>query len=216
MRGFFNPDSPIMSFLGKLTDVIILNIITIICSLPVVTAGAAFTALHYVTLKMAKDEEGYILKSYFKSFKENFRQATVIWVIFLGISAVFYVDIRIIKYGALDLPFVIDGVIYAAYLLCCFTAMYAFPVLARFSNTIKGTLKNAFFMSMLHIFKTILMAVVYMIPVFLIPLNFNFIAVYFLMGMGLPAYINGFLWKTIFVKYEPAEEIQVSEEEMLY
>lgn len=212
MRNFLNPENSLMVFLGRLTDLIILNMVTLICCLPVVTAGASFTALHYVTLKMSKDEEGYILKSYFKSFKENFKQATAIWIIFLGISALFYIDIRIIKYGGLDFPFIIDGIIYATYLLCCVTMMYAFPVLSRFTNTIKGTLKNAFFMSMIHIFKTILMGIIYLVPIFLIPLNYNFIAVYFLLGFALPAFINSYIWKTIFRKYEPEEEI---EEEIL-
>lgn len=206
MRDFLNPENHLMVFLGKLTDLIILNVVTIVVSLPIITAGAALTALHYVTLKMAKDEEGYILKSYFRSFKENFKQATVIWIIFLGISFLFYLDFTIIKYGNLNLPNAVNGVIYASYMLCCFTVMYALPLLSRFTNTIKGTVKNAFFMSMIHIIKTLIMAAIYVIPVILIPLNYNFLAVYFLIGLALPAFVNSFFWKSIFIKYEPKEE----------
>ena len=65
----FDLDSPVMRFLSKMADLMILNILTMICCLPLFTAGAAFTALHYVCLKMVRNEEGYIAKSYFKAFK---------------------------------------------------------------------------------------------------------------------------------------------------
>ena len=68
---FFNLDSPLMKFLSRMTDILWLNILTVVCSIPIVTAGASFTALHYVCLKMVRDEEGYITKDFFKSFKRE-------------------------------------------------------------------------------------------------------------------------------------------------
>ena len=72
MGKLFDLDSPIMNFLGKLADLIILNILAFICCIPIVTAGASMTALYYVCLKMVRNNEGYIMKSFFKSFKQNF------------------------------------------------------------------------------------------------------------------------------------------------
>ena len=77
---FFNMDSPLMRFMTKVADLMILNFLFIVTSLPVVTMGAAWTALYYVTMKMVKDEEGAIVKAYFHSFRQNFRQATVLWL----------------------------------------------------------------------------------------------------------------------------------------
>lgn len=213
MRDFFNPDNSLMIFMANLTDIILLNAVCIICCLPIITIGPAITALHYVTLKMTKNQEGYIIKDFFKSFRENLKQSTIIWILFLVITLFFYVDLKILKEGDLEVPIFVTYIIYASYLLCCTTIMYVFPVLARFSNSISRTIKNAFLMSIIHIFKTILMGIIYCIPVILIPLNYNFVAVFLLVGLAAPAYVNGFIWKSIFKKYEPEEILTEQAEE---
>ena len=85
LSGLFNYDNPVWRFIGKFWDVLILNVLWLVCSIPIVTIGASTTAMYYVTLKLARDEDGYTIRSFFKSFKENFRQATVIWLIFLAV-----------------------------------------------------------------------------------------------------------------------------------
>ena len=91
----FNLDSPVMVFLSKVANLMILNVLTIICCIPIFTAGAAITALYYVTIKMARGDDPYIIKGYFKSFKENFKQATIIWLIMLVVIAIIAVDWRV-------------------------------------------------------------------------------------------------------------------------
>ena len=95
MKGLFDYDSGFFRALDKLGSLFILNLITLVCSIPFVTVGAAFTALYYVTMKMVKDEETYILKDYFRSFRQNFVQATVIWLIFFVVGSIMYFDYRI-------------------------------------------------------------------------------------------------------------------------
>ncbi len=92
MHGILNPESPVMSFITKITYSAYLNLLWLVCCLPIVTAGASTTALFYVTLKVAKNEEGSLTKSFFHSFRENFRQATVIWLILLAVGIVLGVD----------------------------------------------------------------------------------------------------------------------------
>ena len=70
----FNADSPLMEGLSKITDLVILNLVVLVCCLPVITAGAALTGMHYVLLKMVRNEEGYIVRSYFKSFRSEERR----------------------------------------------------------------------------------------------------------------------------------------------
>ena len=82
---FFNLDSPLMQALNKVADLMWLNILTLICCIPVITVGPALTALHYMALKMVRNEECYIARDYFKSFKLNLRQGIVIWLIELVI-----------------------------------------------------------------------------------------------------------------------------------
>ena len=68
MGRIFDMDSPVMRFLGRLADLMILNLVTLLCCLPVVTIGASLTAMHYVLLKMVRNEESYIVRSFFKSY----------------------------------------------------------------------------------------------------------------------------------------------------
>lgn len=206
MRKFFNLDSPFMIFLSNLTDIVILNVICLICCIPVVTIGPAVTAMHYVTLKMVKDENGYIVKNFFKSFKENFRQAFIAWLIFLLITVVFILDFKILQSMGINENKILSIVVGAIYLFSSMTAMYVFPILSRFSNSLGQTIKNAFFMSILHIFKTLIMAVIYILPFLLLPLHIMVIPVFLLVGLAGPAYFNSFIWKSIFKKYEPEVE----------
>lgn len=212
MKNFLNLDSPFMIFLSNLTDVVLLNALCLICCIPVVTIGPSITAMHYVTLKMVREEEGYVVKSFFKAFKENFKQSVIVWMIFLVITLVFFLDYRILNAAGMEENKIFAIVIGAIYLFVCLTVMYIFPLLSRFENTLKQTVKNALFMSILHIFKTIFMAVIYIIPFILLPLHYNLILVFLIIGLSGPAYINSFIWKSIFKKYEPEE---IKEEEIV-
>ena len=223
MKNLLNLDSPLMIFFSNLTDVLILNVLCLVCCLPIVTIGPSITAMHYVTLKMARDEEGYVLKSFFKSFRENFKQSMIAWLGFLAVTVIFFVDYKLLKGMNTDNSKQFLMVIFAIYLFICLVTMYIFPLMARFENTLKQTIKNAVFMSILHFFKTMVMAIIYAIPFVLIPLHYNWIMVFFLVGLAGPAYFNSYIWKSIFRKYEPEEEkeeitndmdFQIPEEEL--
>ena len=96
MDRLFNMDNKFFTVMGRVADLIMLNVVFLICCLPIVTIGASLTALHYVTLKMTRNEESYIIRSFFKSFKQNFKQATVINLIMLAVAAILYMDLRIV------------------------------------------------------------------------------------------------------------------------
>lgn len=144
MKGLFNYDGPVMSAMSRIADLIILNILTVLCCIPIITAGAALTALHYMTIKMVRKEECYIVRGYFKSFKQNFRQATIIWLILLVAMFIIWGDFFILNSGIISLPKAFSVIIMAVGFLFMMMVIYTFPVLARFDNTIRNTLKNAF------------------------------------------------------------------------
>ncbi|MBO5293191.1 MAG: YesL family protein [Lachnospiraceae bacterium] len=213
MNSLFNMDGPVMSFLNRVADLIWLNILALICCLPIVTAGASLTALHYMTIKMVKKEEGYIARGFFKSFRQNFKQATIIWMMVLLVGAVIWGDLFILNRMLTGMPKAFSIIIAAVGVIFLFTFIYVFPVLARFDNTIKNTIKNAFLMSILNFPKTILMVIVYVIPVvvmFLVPAVFP---VVFMLGMSLPAYVASIFFAGIFKKFEPEELTDEIEEE---
>ena len=92
-------DNGFWRFMGKLWDALVLNILWMVCCIPLVTVGAATTAVYYVALKLARDEEGYVISSFFKSFKENFRQATALWLVLAAGAAALAVDCRFLLAG---------------------------------------------------------------------------------------------------------------------
>ena len=136
MGRIFDMDNKFFGFMSKVADLCILNIICVVCCIPVITAGASITAMYYVTLKMVRNEEAYILRSFFKSFKQNFKQATIINLIMLLIGVVLYVDLNVSKamQGGAGQIF---QIIFMAFVLIYFILfLYVYPVLARFYNTI--------------------------------------------------------------------------------
>lgn len=209
MGRFFNIDSPIMHFLGRVADLMILNLVTLICCLPVVTIGASLTAMHYVLLKMVRNRESYIVRSFFKSFKANFKQATIIWMIILLLLVVFIMDLRIINDSSLGFPQVLKIMVYALLMVAYMVICYVFPVLSRFENTVVKTMKNALFMAILSFPKTVLMMVAYLLPLAIAYFVVAAVPVVFLFGLSAPSYAAAMLYNGTFKRFEPEEEVIV-------
>lgn len=205
MGGLFNMEGPVMSFLGRVADLIWLNVLAVLCCIPIVTAGASLTALHYMTVKMVRNEEGYITRGFFKSFRENFKQATIIWIILLALTALICGDLFIMNRMMTDLPKAFTIIIAAAGVVLGFTAIYIFPILSHFENTIKNTVKNAFLMSISNFPKTLLMLVIYILPVVIMAFVPAVFPIIVLLGVALPAYLASYLFSGIFRKFEPEE-----------
>ena len=210
MSNFFNMDNSLWRFLGRLADVMILNIVFLITCLPVVTIGAAWTSLSYVTLKMSRDEESYIVKSYFKAFRQNFRQATAIWGISLAAMFIFYMDFHIVKNMNQSMAQMMFILLSAIALLFALTLLYVFPVLAKFDNTVMNTIKNAFFMAIGNLPRTLLMVAVIVGSVVLTFLSQQTIAigllVWIMCGFALIAFLNAHILVKVFDRYIPDEE----------
>lgn len=205
---FLNLDSPFMRFLSRMTDLLWLNILTIICCIPIITAGASFTAMHYVCLKLVRGEEGYISKDFFKSFKKNFKQATVIWLIILLVGCVLALDIYYLFTAGLingGMWYAVAAGILLATVFIILTCIYVFPILSHFVNTVKGTIKNAFLMSIVALPKTFLMILLYISPFFFMYFAYQILPLVFLFWFSLPAYFAAMLYNKTFKKYEPEE-----------
>ena len=188
------------------------------------TAGAAFTSMHYVALKIVRNEESYITRSFFKSFKTNFRQATLIWLLILLIAAVLGGDYYIITKSGIQFSSVLVVLIMAAAVLVICTTLYVFPVLAKFDNTIMGTIRNAFIMSILQLPKTLVMLVMAFFPLIIYLVSLRLIPIIFLFGFSLPAYASAMLYNKFFQKLEdqllseqePAPEVSPEEDERVF
>lgn len=201
MGKIFDLDSPVMRALNRITDLLWLNILVLICSLPIITVGAAFTAAHYVSLKMCRDEENYIAREFFKSFKLNFKQSTVIWLLILLVSFILGADYYIIKHVDLNIPQILQWVMVAAGVLFLFMALWAFPVQSRFENKVFRTLKNALSLSIAQLPKTFLMIILYLLPVICL-LIYRIMPLFFLFGFSVPIFFSAKLYNKMFKKLE--------------
>ena len=211
MNNLFNMDNPVMRGLGKVMDLIILNLLCILCCLPIVTIGPSLTALFYVTLKMVRNEEGYIVKGFFKSFRENLKQGIVINLIMLFFALFLYMDFRILN--AMETRHtVLFFLLLFVLMIYLFEFIYIYPVLAKFENTVLGTFRNALLMAISHLPYTALMLVVTVAPfvlLYYIPtpqVQSLVLMLLCMMGGAAIAYCNSNFFVKIFDKYIPQEE----------
>ena len=212
LSGFFNYDNPVWRFIGKFGDLIILNVLWFVCSIPIFTIGASTTAVYYVTLKLARNDDGYTIRSFFKSFKENFKQATIIWLIALVVGIIFAGDFMILRNSTVSFGKVIMVLITIVAVIYLFTMIYIFPVLSRFENTVKNTIRNSFLMSVLNLPKTILLIIINLIPTVLLLVTLQAMPLLILFGFSVPAYVASMLFVKIFKRFEPEEEEETSDE----
>ena len=199
----FNPDNPFFQFMNSLAAFIGLNVVFLITCLPIFTIGPALTALYTVTLKEARKEGGYIFSTYFKAFKENFRQSTAAFLIQLILALIFLFNAHF--WGAQNtvpgnaLMFVMTALL----VVLALTFMYCFPLMARFENSIKQTMKNAFFVAVTHPKFTLEMVGIMAFCLFFC-FGFPAFAKVFmiLLGFSFMAYCNSMLLVKVFKDYE--------------
>lgn len=196
MTDLFNVDGPVLQFVNKIVYSVYLNILWFLCCIPVITVGASTTALFYVTLKISKNEEGNITKAFFRSFRQNFRQGTLIWLILLAAGIILGVDGYVLYHMRFENLFwtLCTAVFCVAAIAYAIVLMYIFPLLARFDNTTGAMFKNALFIGIRFLFCTVLMAAVYFIMLLVIVRIFTPAVIF---GEGLCALLCSFLRSNI-------------------
>ena len=201
LRSVFDPEGPVLQFITKIVYSVWLNILWFICCIPIFTIGPSTTALFYSCQKMARDEEGYITRSFFHSFKENFKQGTVIGLIMTVLGAILSFDafvlLRLYKTSAFW------AILTAAFLVAAvawiIVFMWIFPLLAHFENTTAAMFKNSIMLGMRFLICTVIMAVVYIAMALLIIYVMTPLIVF---GMGTCAFLNSILLKNILIQCE--------------
>ena len=163
--GAFHPDSEFMQALGRVADFVILNVLCVLFSLPVVTAGAAMTAKYYVSMKIIRGEEPVVFQAFWRSFRDNFKQATMIWLPALVILLVLAWDWYAVVYGdSQGMPAAGRILLLVMTLLVCMVIYAVFPFLARFQMSTSEALKGAMVFCFLHFPKMLLVLLVIALP----------------------------------------------------
>lgn len=207
----FDLDSPVMRFLSRVCDLMVINIFGFLLCIPIVTAGASLTAMYTVELKWVRGEEGYLVKPFFRAFKSNFKQATGEWLIILAITLVFVGDFYIFNQNPDLFPQVFQLIIIMIAVVLLLIALWVFPLQCRFINTVKTTFRNAAIMAIANLPRTLGMAACWIVSLvlFVLSLTTQLMVIFpliFLFCLSLPVFLCCKLFSTPFKRLEPEEE----------
>ena len=202
-------DNAVTRALSKICDMMCLNVVWIVCCLPIVTIGASTTALYSVMLKMVKNEEGYIFRSFFKAFKENFRQSTILWILFAVLGIIWRIDYSVTGTFPGQLEFIFQAVFMLLGFILLSLVIYSFPLTARYVNPISATLMNALILTVAKLPYTFVMVVVTAGSVLASLWNTTTlmfaIPMWLVFGGALVAWINSWILRRVFSVFEGTE-----------
>ena len=211
----FNPDSPLMQFLTRLADLVILNILWILFSLPIFTLGASTTALYRSVLTLIDGGGSSTVLLFWNAFRSNFKQSTLLFLVLFVPFALILMDLWLLLFSTLELPALMRGICLLPAILFFIALNYVYPLAAQFENTIRGTLKNALLLAIANLPISLVVLVLSLLPliVFLFATQFFFqsLIVWFLIGFSLIAQCNAYLLRRVFRKYFPPDETQITE-----
>lgn len=198
--------NPVLDFINTLCNYVVLNLVFLITCLPLFTIGTALSSLYYVTLKEARGEYGYLVRPYLSEFRKNLKSGTAAFGMLFVIGAVLLFNLVFWYSMGTIATSVLSGLFVIALILWLFVFTYTFPLIARFQNSTKQTLKNALCLMMCNVKSTIALALIYItvitLCVFARPMKLLMV----LFGFAFIAYCQSFIFKKVFEPYEKEQE----------
>lgn len=211
MNNLFNYDSKFVRSLTKAVDAFLLGFLWLLCSLPVITSGAASAAFYYAFNKSIRQGSGYPTREFFHGFKTNFKQATVLWLMVLFLALVLSLDLFILTSSALNIGLLAPFLVVSSVVIFAILAMWglcAFPYLSRFDNPMKGTLKNSLIITLANLHWALLLLALFIagIVVFLtVPLLSLFVPAIYM-------FVANRILERVFRKYMRPEDLKAQQE----
>lgn len=206
MSRFFNPDNPVMEFIAKVFDLVILNLIFIFSCVPIITIGASTSALSYVTFKMVRGEDPYIWRNFWKSFRQNFKHGPLVWIFSILIFIFLGMDFYIINSQNTSLFAVVRILLWIVCAVALSVFLYVFPVISHFVCTTKQALKNALLMTFGHLPYTLMMLALAGLLLFLCSSSSKLFAMIVVLsgicGFSVVSFVYSIMFDRIFQKYE--------------
>jgi uncharacterized membrane protein YesL len=202
MGSIFNPDSKFTHYTNKFSDLITLNLWFVLTSLPLVTIGASATAMHYVLLRIYRDELEYsITKNYFRAFRENFRQATAIWFVYVVFGAVLFVDLLFVTN-----PGFLKILVTIVSILLVLSLSWIFVLQSRYANPVHATIRNAVVFTIMHPMDTVLMCALMLLPLLLLIGKPSTIPIVIICGFSLTGIIRAMIYGKVFSQSEVMDD----------
>lgn len=211
MSHWFDFDSLIMRFLGRIMDLVLLNLCFIIGCIPIVTIGTSMTAMYSVSLKLVRNEEDYIIQSFWKNWKKNFKQSTLVWLLILTLGFFFWMEyhlIHIMPQGAFPYFLVFWSIMLVIFFLVVWNI---FPYMARYDDKVRICILNSFKLAIKHVLYSIITLTAFSLLVILSLWNIVtviwMLCFWLLIGFSLVMYINSLYMRRIFDCIEADREI---------
>ena len=182
----FDYDGPVMTFLSNSFDYFFLSVLCLICSLPIVTAGAAVSAKYYVAMKIARGESPTVIKPFFKAFKENFVKAFLVEITQLLVFLFIYVDYCYLKqqgWGNVNKLYLVAFAIVCAFYI--FMNMTVYPLIARYEMSVPAAIKGAFTLSLFKCVILLLIVAIWVATGFLSVCYYNLMPLFACVGTSL-------------------------------
>lgn len=202
MSGIFDPENKVMQIGVKFADLLIVNAMTILFCLPVVTIGAAFSAMHDQVLKIWRDEQTGIIKGYWTAFWANLKQGTKLWLMYLAVAAVLGADIYLIASDTINWGTYFNLFMIAVSIVYLFSFVWIFVLQSRYTFGIKDMIKYSLVLAFQNIPATMAMVILFLAP-FALFLTIGDSAPYvFLAGFSLPAFLQAMLYSRILDHFE--------------
>ena len=198
----FNPDNPFFRFINTLTAFIGLNVMFLITCLPIVTIGAAITALYGTTLKYVENDSTYLFRTYWKTLKTNFLRSTAGFLIFavagfvIGYNLIFWHSMK----SGISYVFFPLFIIVAIVIVLMF--MYFFPLQARFQTSFKQTWKNSLLLPIASFKETLIIILITIAAVTLAVFSTAFRVLFIIFGIAFVAYCESFFYARAFKKFQ--------------
>ena len=210
MGRLFQPDSPVMRFLTAVADLIALNLLWLICCIPVITIGPSCTAMCYVARKIAEKEAPPVINTFFRAFRTNLKQSLIVFLILLVPIVLVGVYLLMAVSGGLDHLPLVKYLSYLAIIITGFVCSYVYPLIAHFDNTVGNTLKNAILLPFANPFLALVVTALNMLPILTLLINYELmirISFFWLtIGCSLTAVVNAKLLGRFFQRLAPPEE----------
>ena len=206
MDRFFDANNPVMQFLSRIVDLAVLNLMTIACMIPIVTAGAAITAMNNVLIHLVRKDETYVWKMFIKSFRQNLKQGIGLGLLFTAIFAVAGLELMMLH--SIDAKSsTMFMIIITVIGICVFgVGIYTFALLSRFENTVRGTLVNAATLALGHILRTLGMLAICAAWAAFLWFAHGITLLVLLYGLTIPGYLCVMIYNPIFETMESNEE----------
>ena len=207
MHNLFHYENPFIQFLVRVGDLMILNLLFILCSLPVVTLGASLTALHRVTQNMLFEQEEPLIKAFFRAFRQNFKQSTLVWLVELVVIVSLVCDVLLV------MAYFDGGLAKAMYILVAVLAIlvagvfsYLMPLIARYENGMRQQVNNAVVLAIIKLPKTLLLMLLNLLPVILllisVPVFVQTLIFWVIIGFAFVSFLTSSILKPVFQQLE--------------